>query len=144
MDSPRVAADIIIRYSDGDIILIQRGIEPFKGLWAIPGGGVELGETVEDAARREAKEETGLDVELVGIHGVYSDPKRDPRGHTVSIVYFARAVGGRMMAATDAARVIKTQDFWDLEFAFDHRKILEDAFINKKNGDESGFHSDSA
>ncbi len=129
--SPRLAADIIIEFSDGEIILIKRGVEPFKGSWALPGGGVEIGETVEQAAVREAKEETGLDVQLDKIIGVYSDPGRDPRGHTVSIVFHAKPIGGKMNAATDACDVIKTADFLNLRLAFDHGQIVRDWLENK-------------
>lgn len=128
MKSPALAVDIVIEYPDGDIVLIKRGIEPFKGMWALPGGHVEVGETVESAAVREAAEETGLDINLEGIVGVYSDPDRDPRRHTVSIVYRARPVGGRLQAATDAREVIKTGEFRSIPLAFDHEKILKDAF----------------
>ncbi len=126
MACPQLAVDIIIEYPNGDIILIKRKYEPFKGCWAIPGGAVEIGETVEEAARREAKEETGLDVKLIGIGGVYSDPDRDPRGHVVSIVYRAEPVGGHLKADTDAAEVIRTNNIDNLRLAFDHRKILLD------------------
>ncbi len=126
MASPRLAVDIVIEYPDGDIILIKRKYEPFKGCWAIPGGSVETGETVEEAARREAKEETGLDVKLTSIGGVYSDPDRDPRGHVVSIVYRAEPLGGYLKADTDAAEVIRTNNIDNLQLAFDHRKILLD------------------
>ena len=124
--SPRLAADIIIEFPDGEIVLVKRGVEPYKGRWAIPGGGVEIGETVEQAAVREAKEETGLDIKLTGLVGVYSDPNRDPRGHTVSIVYHAVPVGGDMKADTDAAEVIKTGDLFKNALAFDHKQILMD------------------
>ena len=128
MASPRLAVDIVVEFPDGEIVLIRRGVEPFKGKWAIPGGGVEVGETVEQAALRETKEETGLEVELDRILGVYSDPDRDPRGHTVSIVYHATPTGGELRADTDAAEAIKTRDFLKFPLAFDHRQILEDAF----------------
>jgi 8-oxo-dGTP diphosphatase len=131
--SPRLAADIIIEFPDGEIVLVKRGIEPFKGRWAIPGGGVEIGETVEQAAVREAKEETGLDVKLTGIVGVYSEPGRDPRGHTVSIVYQAVPVGGEMKADTDAAEVIKTGNLFKNPLAFDHELILEN-WLKVKSG----------
>jgi len=130
--SPRLAADIIIQFPDGEIILIKRGVEPYKGSWALPGGGVEIGETVEQAAVREAKEETGLDIHLDGIVGVYSDPGRDPRGHTVSIVYHAVPIGGNMIASTDADDVVKTGDFLNLPLAFDHGRIVKDWFNSVK------------
>jgi len=126
MPSPRLAVDIIIKYPDGEIVLVKRGVEPFKGMWAIPGGGVELGETVEQAAVREAKEETGLEITLNRVAGVYSDPHRDPRGHTVSIVYLATPIGGTLKADTDAAEAVKIRNYHHLDFAFDHRQILED------------------
>lgn len=128
MKSPVLAVDIIIEYPDGDIVLIKRGIEPFKGMWALPGGHVEVGETVESAAVREAGEETGLLISLEEIIGVYSDPDRDPRGHTVSIAYRARPVGGKLQASTDAKEAIKTGKFRDMPLAFDHEKIINDAF----------------
>ena len=131
MPSPRLAVDMIIEYPDGKIVLVERGVEPFRGKWAIPGGGVEIGETVENAARREAKEETGLDIKLKKIVGIYSDPDRDPRGHTVSIVYLAEPVGGELKADTDAADAIITDDFVNRDLAFDHRKMLQDAFPEK-------------
>jgi 8-oxo-dGTP diphosphatase len=122
---------MIIEYPDGDLVLVRRGVEPFKDSWAIPGGGVEAGETVEEAAVREAKEETGLDIELETLVGVYSDPKRDPRGPTVSIVFHAHPAGGTLEADTDAAEAIKTGDIFERELAFDHRKILEDFFASR-------------
>lgn len=125
--SPGLAVDLVIRFLDGELVFIRRGSEPFKGSWALPGGAVETGETVEAAAVREAREETGLDVKLGGIVGVYSEPDRDPRGHVVSIVFHATPVGGVLKADTDAAEVIRTKDFRELTLAFDHGKILEDA-----------------
>ena len=82
-----VTADVIIRYPDGGIILIKRGKEPFLGSWALPGGILEEGETVEQCAVREAKEETGVSVNLRELVGVFSEPGRDPRGHYVTIVF---------------------------------------------------------
>lgn len=127
MPCPRLAADVVIRYPDGRIVLIKRGVEPFKGRWALPGGGVEIGETVESAAIREAKEETGLDVRLQGLVGIYSAPDRDPRGHTVSIVYHAIPAGGTLNADTDAAEVMLADDPLSIPLAFDHDQILRDA-----------------
>jgi len=87
---PVVAVDVLIRKDDG-YVFIKRKNEPYRGCWAIPGGLVEYGETVEQAAEREAKEETGLDVKLIRLVGVYSDPTRDPRGHCISIAYLAES-----------------------------------------------------
>ncbi|RLF87536.1 NUDIX hydrolase, partial [Thermococci archaeon] len=96
--------------------------------WALPGGFVEYGEKVENAAVREAKEETGLDVELLKLIGVYSDPNRDPRGHTVTIAFLARGKG-RVKGGDDAseARVFKFEEVKNLKLAFDHKEIIEDA-----------------
>ncbi|EHR78149.1 NUDIX hydrolase [Thermococcus litoralis DSM 5473] len=123
-----LTVDLVILHKDG-IVLIKRRNEPYKGYWALPGGFVEYGERVEDAAIREAKEETGLDVELLDLIGVYSDPKRDPRGHTVTIAFLAKGKG-TLKGGDDAseARVFKLDEVKDLKLAFDHGKIIEDAF----------------
>lgn len=128
MPGPTLTVDIIIEFPDREIVLIKRGKEPFLGGWALPGGHVEIGETVENAAIREAKEETGMDVRLDKLVGVYSDPKRDPRRHTVSVVFQATPISGTLLAASDAAELIKTRDFLDKPLAFDHNQILRDAF----------------
>ncbi|MBD3402596.1 NUDIX domain-containing protein [candidate division GN15 bacterium] len=127
MQTPALTVDIIIRYPNDEIVLIRRANDPFKNQWAIPGGFVDIGETVEQAAVREAKEETGLEVQLDRLVGVYSDPNRDPRGHTVSVVFLARPTGGTLQADTDAADTRRTADWRSLELAFDHAKILADA-----------------
>jgi 8-oxo-dGTP diphosphatase len=126
--SPALTVDIIIVRKDGSIVLIKRLNPPFQGEWAIPGGFVEYGETVETAAMREAKEETGIEVELTQIVGVYSDPNRDPRGHTVSICFLAREVGGELRANTDAkeARSFHPPSL-PRRLAFDHEQMLIDA-----------------
>lgn len=123
--TPKIMVDIVIPLEDG-VVLIRRGAEPYKGLWALPGGFVEIGETVENAAVREAKEETNLDVGLQSLIGVYSEPDRDPRGHNVSVAFLADAEGGEPEAATDADEVA-VLDPSNVELAFDHRKILKDA-----------------
>ena len=102
---PRVTVDVVIKRRNGKFVLVKRANDPFKDFWALPGGFVEYGETVEQAAIREVKEETGLDVELLGILGVYSEPNRDPRGHTISIVFLALEKGGKLKAASDAKQV---------------------------------------
>lgn len=121
---PRLAADAVVLTDDG-FVLVRRKRDPFKGSWALPGGFVEYGETVEEAAAREVKEETGLDVKLVGLVGVYSDPERDPRGHVVSVAFLAWAVGGELKAADDAGEVAVFKEVPEA-MAFDHAKILED------------------
>lgn len=124
-ETPKVMVDVVIP-SGGGVVLIQRGTDPYKGMWALPGGFVDVGETVESAAVREAKEETNLDVELERFVGVYSEPDRDPRGHNISVAFLARVVGGEPEAATDADEV-SVRDPSRTELAFDHRKIVEDA-----------------
>ncbi len=111
------------------IILVKRKNPPFG--WAIPGGFVDYGETLEDAVCREMKEETGLDVTLVRQFHTYSDPHRDPRHHTISTVYIA-ASAGRPKAGDDAEEVgIFTEDSLPEDIVFDHRKVLEDYFKEK-------------
>lgn len=128
MRGPVLTVDVIIKYPDGSIVLIKRGKEPFRGSWALPGGIVEIGETVEQSAAREAKEETGITVTLRSLVGVFSEPGRDPRGHFVSIAYLADPVEGSPQASSDAADLIITKDFRELPLAFDHTKILQAAF----------------
>ncbi len=125
--APLLTVDIVIQRKDNSIILIKRKKSPFIDYWPIPGGFVEYGETVEHAAIREAKEETGLDVEIEKLIGVYSDPDRDPRGHVVSIAFLAKEVGGELMANTDAKEA-KSFKKIPKKLAFDHDKILKDAF----------------
>ncbi len=123
--NPFPTVDIIIEVESG-IVLIERKNPPHG--WAIPGGFVDYGETVEAAAVREAKEETGLDVQLTGLLGVYSDPSRDPRHHTISTVFVAAATG-QPVADDDAADAgVFTEDTLPADIAFDHRKILADYF----------------
>lgn len=125
MKSPRVTVDIIIEIDDG-IILIKRKNPPYG--WAIPGGFVDYGESMESAAVREAKEETGLDIENLRQFHTYSEPGRDPRGHTISTVFIARS-SGTPKASDDAAEIgIFTKDNLPQDLAFDHRKILDDYF----------------
>ena len=124
-ETPKLTVDVVIPAAEG-VVLIRRGGEPFEGQWALPGGFVEVGETVEAAAVREVAEETGLAVELARLVGVYSDPERDPRGHNVSVAFLARVLGGELAAATDAAEV-SVLDPGAVELAFDHRRIVDDA-----------------
>ena len=135
---PKLAVDVLIADEKKGILLIKRRTDPFKGRYALPGGMVEYGEPVEKAAVREVKEETGLDVELEGILGVYSDPDRDPRGHTVSIVFFATPKKGKMAGSSETEDVgYKTlNEIEKLELAFDHETIIEDFKIIQMDEEE--------
>ena len=127
--NPVPTVDIIIEIGN-KIVLIERKHEPFG--WAIPGGFVDYGECLEDAARREAKEETSLDVNLKFLLGVYSSPKRDPRRHTVSAVYVATAKG-KPEAADDAKNLgLFALNALPPTMAFDHAEILSDYRRYKK------------
>jgi 8-oxo-dGTP diphosphatase len=125
-ETPKLMVDVVIPDERGRVVLIERAGEPFAGQWALPGGFVEVGETVEEAAMREAAEETGLAVQVARLVGVYSDPERDPRGHNVSVAFLCRVVGGDLEAASDAAEVA-VLDPASVELAFDHRRIVGDA-----------------
>jgi 8-oxo-dGTP diphosphatase len=125
--NPVPTVDIIIELIDRPhrpIVLIERKNPPFG--WAIPGGFVDYGESVETAAEREAKEETGLQVELIEQFYVYSDPNRDPRQHTLSIVFVATATGEPV--AADDAKNLAVFDSGKMpeNLCFDHDKILQD------------------
>jgi 8-oxo-dGTP diphosphatase len=125
-ETPKLTADVVIPDERGRVVLIRRKNEPYEGQWALPGGFVDVGESLENAAVREAREETGLEVELVRLVGVYSRPDRDPRGHNVSVAYLARVVGGELAAADDAAEA-GFMNPSSRELAFDHAEIVADA-----------------
>lgn len=133
--TPPVAADIIIELVDlpgRPIVLIERRFPPFG--WAIPGGFVDVGESVERAALREAEEETCLRVKLVSLLGCYSSATRDPRGHTVSLVYVAEA-SGSPRAADDAKNIaVVYRTTLPAVLAFDHALILADYFQFREHG----------
>ncbi|MBU6422033.1 MAG: NUDIX hydrolase [Gammaproteobacteria bacterium] len=125
--TPLLAVDLIIELSDRQgrpIVLIERRNPPHG--WALPGGFVDMGETLERAAVREAREETGLQIMLKALLGCYSNPQRDSRGHTVSAVYVAQA-SGEPRAGDDAGKVMTADPLRPPErLAFDHALILSD------------------
>jgi len=126
--NPIPTIDLIIEYNKG-IILINRKNPP-EG-WALPGGFVDYGESLEAAAVREAKEETGLEVELLRQFHAYSDPKRDPRHHTITIVFIAKAKG-KAIAGDDAKEIgLFNKDTLPDQIAFDHRDIINDYFTGR-------------
>jgi 8-oxo-dGTP diphosphatase len=132
MRTPLLTVDAVIFFQEG-IVLIRRENPPFQGCYALPGGFVEVGETVEEAVQREAKEETGLEIEPLGLIGIYSDPGRDPRGHVVSAAFLAKGRGD-LVSGSDArsAEVFLLQSLPPL--AFDHDKIIGDALCQLQQG----------
>jgi 8-oxo-dGTP diphosphatase len=125
--NPTPTVDIILQ-RDSKILMVRRKKDPFKGQLALPGGFINEGETAEEAARREAIEETTLEVEPIEILGVYSDPKRDPRKHIMSIVFVGIIVGGSDKAGDDAESIewVELGTIEKQEIAFDHAQILRD------------------
>ncbi|MDQ5876208.1 MAG: NUDIX hydrolase [Thermoproteota archaeon] len=132
--NPVPAVDFLVsKDNSSKILLVRRKNDPFKGMLSIPGGFINEGETAEQSMRREAKEETSIVLELVAILGVYSDPSRDPRMHTISVTFIAKIVIGHEAAKDDAAAVewVNVEDEIDRlietnQIAFDHPKILTD------------------
>lgn len=124
-ETPLLAVDAVILYSD-KLLFIRRANPPYKGYPALAGGFVEVGETCETAVVREVMEETGLSIDIKGLVGVYSDPKRDSRGHVVSVCYFGIGMG-KPQAGSDANDIMLI-DVDDIpELAFDHNVIVRDA-----------------
>ena len=123
---PRVTVDAFVKDERGRLLLVRRGRPPFLGRWALPGGFCEWGETTEECCARETLEETGVTVTVEKLLGVYSDPKRDPRGHTVTVLYAARPVRGEAKGSDDAAeaRWFTRKEIRGLAFAFDHGVII--------------------
>jgi 8-oxo-dGTP diphosphatase len=134
--NPLPTVDVVIDVGDGRIVLVRRRNPP-PG-WAIPGGFVDVGETAEHAAVREALEETSLEVELTELFGVYSDPARDPRHHTLAVVYLGCA-RGEPVGGDDAAEArVFTEDTLPRDLAFDHDRILADYFEYRRTGVRPG------
>lgn len=130
--NPIPTVDIIIEMWDRPhrpIVLIERQNPPYG--WALPGGFIDYGESVETAAIREAKEETCLNIELLKQFHVYSSPDRDPRQHTLSVVFIANAKG--KPKADDDAKTLKLFELWQLpeQLCFDHNQILKDYLMHR-------------
>jgi ADP-ribose pyrophosphatase YjhB (NUDIX family) len=125
--NPTPAVDVILQ-RDSKVLMVRRKKDPFKGQLDLPGGFVDEGETVEDAMKREAMEETSLEVEPIDILGVYSDPKRDPRKHIMTVVFVGIVVGGSDKAGDDAASIewVELSGIERQQIAFDHATILRD------------------
>ncbi len=125
--NPSVTVDCVVFDDHDRLLLIRRKNPPFAGQFALPGGFVDYGETTEAAARRELMEETGLAARDLRLIGVYSDPKRDPRGHTIGIAYLTTIKDGAPVAGDDAAAAEFRADWRELDLAFDHDGIVRDA-----------------
>ena len=125
--TPALAADCVVVDAKNRVLLVRRKYPPFKGQYALPGGFVEIGETVENACRRELLEETGVKAGKLQLLGVYSDPGRDPRGHTCTVTFLTRVRSAIAKAGDDAAAAEWIEDWSGIDLAFDHAKVLADA-----------------
>jgi 8-oxo-dGTP diphosphatase len=134
--NPLPTVDILVEV-DGGVVLIERKNPPHG--WAIPGGFVDYGESLETAAVREAKEEVSLDVKLVEQLHSYSDPKRDPRGHTISTVFIAKAKGTPKGADDAKSAAVFREANLPAPIVFDHAQILKDYFRYKKTGERPKY-----
>ncbi len=125
--TPLLTVDCVIFDDRNRVLLIRRRNPPFRGGYALPGGFVDIGETTEAACRREVLEETGVRAARLRLIGVYSDPKRDPRGHTCTAAYLAGSWRGAPKATDDAAGLEWVAGWRRAPLAFDHRRIIADA-----------------
>ena len=132
--TPSLTCDVFIYDDDLNFILIKRKNDPYKDCWALPGGFVEYGESVETAAIREAKEETSIDIELEELVNVYSEPDRDPRRHTVTIAFTAKGDFETRKADSDAKdiEVFQADELDESNIAFDHAKIIKECLEKVK------------
>ncbi|MEA3357620.1 MAG: NUDIX hydrolase [Patescibacteria group bacterium] len=134
---PMLTVDGII-IKNGKILLIKRAISPYKDHWALPGGFVELNETLEEAVAREVREETCLETKPVRLTGAYSEPGRDPRGHTISIAYLLKTISGAPKKTKEAKDVrFFALDNLPENMAFDHEKIINGAKEIKEEQQDS-------
>ena len=140
--NPVPTVDVILQ-QESNILLIKRKNDPFKDHLSLPGGFVNEGELVEDAAKRETWEETSLTIEPIEILGVYSDPNRDPRGHVLTVVWIAIVVNGVARANDDSIEVqwVSLNDIDSTRLAFDHKQILLDYIQWRKAGRETFWSS---
>lgn len=125
--TPLLTVDCVVLDGEGRILLIRRKNAPFEGQYALPGGFVDIGETVEAAAKRELMEETGVKAGKLRLVGVYSDPARDSRGHTCSVAYMTKVRSTKAQAGDDAAELAWITNWRKEKLAFDHAKIIADA-----------------
>jgi 8-oxo-dGTP diphosphatase len=126
--TPLLTVDCVVVDKGGRLLLVRRKHAPFQDALALPGGFVEVGETVEDACKRELREETNLNIFRLRLVGVYSAPDRDPRGHTCSVAFLARTRKTAVARAGDDATAVNwIKDWRRTDLAFDHRRIIGDA-----------------
>jgi 8-oxo-dGTP diphosphatase len=125
--TPALTTDCVVIDAKGRLLVIRRKNPPFKGKYALPGGFVDVGEAVADACRRELMEETGVKAGRLELIGVYSDPSRDPRGHTCSVAFLTRVARATAKAGDDAAAAEWVEGWTKLDLAFDHARIVSDA-----------------
>ena len=133
--NPVPTVDVILQ-KGSKILMVRRVKDPFKGQLALPGGFINEGEAAEDAAKREAREEISLEVEPIEILGVYSDPKRDPRKHVISVVFVGIITGGIERAGDDAQEIewVDLNKLGESRLAFDHSQIIRDYQMWKVSG----------
>lgn len=132
--TPLLTVDAVILLNNKkDIVLIKRKKPPFQGQYALPGGFVDIGETVEDACIRETKEETNINIRIIKMIGVFSDPDRDPRGHTVTIAFLCEPLtkkeNPKPLDDAAALEIIPLSKLPSLELAFDHMEIIKSSGI---------------
>lgn len=125
--SPALSVDAVLFDQQGRLLLIRRKYPPYQGQYALPGGFVDYGETVEAAVQRELEEETGIRTGITRLVGVYSAPDRDPRRHNVSVAFLMQPSPQQPVGGDDAASAAYVDDWKDVELAFDHRRIVDDA-----------------
>lgn len=125
--TPLLTVDAVVFDLEGRLLLIRRKKPPFIGGYALPGGFVDIGETVEAACMRELREETGVSASKLTLIGIYSDPSRDPRFHTCSAAYLVKTRQYKAIAGDDAAAVEWVGNWKSVDLAFDHRSIIMDA-----------------
>lgn len=131
--SPGLTVDCVVFDAEDRLLLIRRAKDPFSDRYALPGGFVDLGETVEEAALRELMEETGIAGRIEKLIGVYSDPSRDPRQHNVSVAFLVTPIDLTPKAGDDAAAAAFVAEWRNASFAFDHATIIADARKLKRN-----------
>ena len=126
--TPLLTVDCVVFDPENRVLFIRRKNPPFAGSYALPGGFVDIGETVEAACRRDLAEETGVKVKTLKLINVYSAPDRDPRGHTCSVAFWARVDKPDARAGDDAAALEWVSGWRGADLAFDHKRIVMDAF----------------